>query len=96
MKLVNARTMLKTAVALETATLAILLINIAAGNAQSVAAAVGPLHGCLYLTVIIVTGRDIHATRTTTALAAVPGIGGLLALRRLGRTRAEEIPAERN
>jgi hypothetical protein len=44
--------------ALEPASLAILLLNLAFGNAPSIAAAVGPIHGCLYLFVIIATARD--------------------------------------
>jgi hypothetical protein len=94
MTLVKSWTILKTAAVLETVTLAILLINIAAGNAHNVAAVIGPLHGCLYLTVIIVTGRDAHATRTTTVLSGMPAIGGLLALRRLSRARVQtDLPA---
>ena len=82
---------LKIASALEPISLAILLLNLALGNAQSVATAVGPIHGCLYLFVIIATARDPRTTPRITALSVVPGIGGLLALRRLG---AAPIPPD--
>jgi hypothetical protein len=74
---------LKIAAALEPASLAILLLNLAFGNAPSIAAAVGPIHGCLYLFVIIATARDPRTTPRITALSIVPGVGGLLALGRL-------------
>jgi hypothetical protein len=73
---------------LEPASLATLLINLAFGNAQQVAGLVGPIHGCLYLFAIIATARDPRTNAQITALSVVPGIGGLLALRRLKRIDA--------
>jgi hypothetical protein len=88
---------LRIAAALEPVSLAILLLNLAFGNAPSVAAAVGPIHGCLYLFVIIATARDPRTTPRITALSVVPGVGGLLALRRLGprANPRDETPRQR-
>jgi len=90
---------LRIAAALEPISLAILLLNLAFGNAQPVAAAVGPIHGCLYLFVIIATAREPRTTPRITALAVVPGVGGLLALRGLhavaGLTDETPPPPER-
>ena len=79
---------LRIASSLEPISLAILLINLAFGNARQVAALVGPIHGCLYLFVIIATARDPRTNGQTTALSVVPGVGGLLALRQLKRVDA--------
>jgi hypothetical protein len=64
---------------LELASLAVLLANVSVLDLQSVASAIGPLHGCAYLIVIIATAREAGPDRTATALSAVPGIGGMLA-----------------
>jgi hypothetical protein len=43
----------------------------------------GPTHGCAYLFVVIASWRLTEATTAAKVLAVVPGVGGLLALRRL-------------
>ncbi|MFF3013979.1 DUF3817 domain-containing protein [Streptomyces sp. NPDC057939] len=72
---------------LELVTLAVLLTNVGALHLEAVASAVGPLHGCAYLIVVLTTAREPDADRRTVALSAVPGIGGVLALRRLTANR---------
>ena len=74
--------LLRTAALIELLSLAVLLTNLATVHAPPVAALVGPIHGCAYLLVI---GAAFHLThsKTTTLLAAIPVVGGLLALRRL-------------
>ncbi|MFJ3837510.1 DUF3817 domain-containing protein [Streptomyces sp. NPDC090054] len=80
--------LLRVCAPLELATLAVLLTNLGALHLQAVAAAVGPLHGCAYLIVVLTTTREPNADRTIIALSAVPGVGGVLALRRLTANRA--------
>lgn len=74
---------LRIAALAELATLIVLLINLATVHWPAVSSAVGPTHGCAYLFVIITAVRAAGATRRTTLLALIPGIGGLLALRQL-------------
>ena len=79
---------------LESASLAVLLANLALGNAPGIAAAVGPVHGCLYVFVIIAAARHPLATPASTLRALVPAVGGLLALRALAtRARSAPLPA---
>jgi hypothetical protein len=75
--------LLRVTAPLELASLAVLLANVSVLQLQAVASAIGPLHGCAYLIVIIATAREAGPDRTATVLSAVPGIGGMLALRRL-------------
>lgn len=76
-------TALRVLAALELASLAVLLVNLATGDSRPLAAAVGPIHGFLYLSVIITVVRVPGSTRQTIALSALPVIGGMLSLRRL-------------
>jgi hypothetical protein len=69
--------------ALELASLAILLTNLATADSRQLAAAVGPIHGALYLCVIISVARHPRTTHRITALSCLPAVGGALALRRL-------------
>jgi hypothetical protein len=61
----------------EAATLTLLLANLLTTHTEAISTLAGPLHGTAYLTVIAATPRAArrHAT--------IPGIGGLLALRRI-------------
>ncbi len=69
----------------EPVTLAVLVTNAALGHKAAVAAALGPVHGGCYLAIIIgFLVREGTANRTR-ALAAIPGIGGLLATRTIQR-----------
>jgi len=65
----------------ETVSLAVLLVNLATVHLPAVASAVGPLHGTFYLACIATTLLQ-PMPAAARRLAAVPGIGGLLALRR--------------
>ena len=80
-----ARTTLRVAAAVELVSLSVLLVNIATGNAHSVAALVGPIHGIAWLFVVFTTWRDPRRTAGIAVLGVIPGIGGMLALRALGR-----------
>jgi hypothetical protein len=83
--------LLRTAAIVELVSLAVLLANLATVHVSPVAALVGPIHGCAYLLVI---GATRHVTRSwpVTLVAAVPVVGGLLALRR-ARTAEPAAPA---
>jgi hypothetical protein len=76
--------LLRTAALVELASLVLLLINLATVHWAPVASLLGPVHGCAYLFVL---GATVPATRDlrTRLTAAVPGIGGLLVVRRLRR-----------
>jgi hypothetical protein len=76
-------TVLRVLAALELASLAVLLVNLGTGDSRQIASAIGPIHGFLYLSVIITVARAPRATRQTIALSALPVIGGILSLRRL-------------
>ncbi|MGK5682646.1 DUF3817 domain-containing protein [Actinoplanes sp. URMC 104] len=75
--------LLRVAAGIELISLLVLLGNLATVHAAWVATLLGPLHGCAYL---VVVGATLAATRRAgpRLLAVVPGVGGLLALRRLG------------
>src|SRR4051812_31921766 len=75
---------LRIAALVEFASLALLVVNLATVHWPAVASLLGPIHGCAYLFVIGFTIRESPAT-STRLLAVVPGIGGLLAIRRLRR-----------
>ncbi|WP_211268776.1 DUF3817 domain-containing protein [Actinoplanes subtropicus] len=74
--------LLRVAARVELVSLLVLLANLATVHARAVATLVGPLHGCAYLLVI---GSTLAATRRgrPRLLALVPGVGGLLAERRM-------------
>ncbi|MEV4305384.1 MULTISPECIES: DUF3817 domain-containing protein [unclassified Nonomuraea] len=76
---------LRIAAAVEAVTLAILLANLLTVHAQPVTTYAGPLHGMSYLVVIATAAMTPRAQGTPGARwsAFVPGVGGLLALRRL-------------
>jgi hypothetical protein len=73
---------LRVAARVELVSLLVLLANLVTVHARAVATLVGPLHGCAYLLVI---GSTLAATRRgrPRLLALVPGVGGLLAERRM-------------
>jgi hypothetical protein len=78
----NPSRVLRIAAATEFASLLVLLANLATVHWPQVSSTVGPTHGCAYLFVIILTVRQSQAPWTR-ATAFVPGVGGLLVLRRL-------------
>lgn len=74
---------LRIAAAVEAASLAALLINLVTIHTKTITALGGPVHGLCYLTVIVCTFMTPDATPAARRLAVIPGIGGLLALRRI-------------
>jgi hypothetical protein len=84
------RAALRTAAAVELGSLAVLLVNLATMHLPPVSSLVGPLHGCAYLFVVVAAARDAGCDPIGKALAWLPGIGGLLVLRRLTRTPREK------
>jgi hypothetical protein len=62
----------------------------ATANAQLIAALIGPAHGSAWLFGVVATWRDPHRTSGIAVLAAIPGIGAMLALRALGRAKQYE------
>ncbi|MFE4689141.1 hypothetical protein ACFRH6_03675 [Streptomyces sp. NPDC056749] len=69
----------------ELASLVVMLANLATAHIPSVSSLTGPTHGCAYLFVVVATWRLDRATPGVRAVAFVPGVGGLLAFRRLSR-----------
>ena len=74
--------LLRIAAGVELASLAVLLINLATVHWAPLASLLGPIHGCAYLLVIGATWAATPSTRVR-VLSATPGIGGLLALRKI-------------
>ncbi|MFE7181862.1 hypothetical protein [Streptomyces erythrochromogenes] len=74
---------LRIAAQVEAASLALLLANLLTVHTEAVASLGGPVHGTAYL-IVILTVRRASADPTARWQAWIPGIGGLLALRRLG------------
>jgi hypothetical protein len=74
--------LLRAAALVELGSLILLLANLATMHWPPVASLLGPVHGCAYLFVI---GATLQAAgdRRTRLTALVPGVGGLLVLRRL-------------
>ncbi|BCJ54435.1 hypothetical protein Asp14428_59100 [Actinoplanes sp. NBRC 14428] len=72
----------------ELISLVLLFANLATVHWAPVASLLGPVHGCAYLVVAGATFRESRDVRTR-LLAFVPGIGGLLVLRRM-RASADE------
>ncbi|WP_330316184.1 DUF3817 domain-containing protein [Streptomyces platensis] len=69
----------------ELVSLIVLLANLATAHLRPLSSLMGPLHGCAYLFVVIAVWRLDRIDTTARAIAVLPGIGGLLALRRTGR-----------
>ncbi|GAB2597413.1 DUF3817 domain-containing protein [Kribbella endophytica] len=74
---------LRAAATAEVVSLVILFTNLFTVHRPEVSSLIGPIHGCCYLLVIILTARSAQATTNTKLLALIPAIGGLLVLRRL-------------
>ena len=70
----------------ETVSLLVLLGNLATVHVAALASLLGPVHGCAYLATIA-TAFLLPLPRRTRLLTLVPGVGGLLALRRTAATR---------
>ena len=83
--------LLRAAAFIEFVSLLLLLVNLATVHWPAVASLLGPIHGCAYLFVIGSTVHDCRAT-TTRLLAIVPGVGGLLVIRRMRSADATGQP----
>ena len=70
---------------LEALSLAVLLINLATVHHPVVTSTTGPLHGFAYLATIAIAFL-LPLPTGTRLLTLVPGVGGLLALRRAGES----------
>lgn len=70
---------------IEFASLLVMLANLATVHHEAVSSLMGPVHGCAYLFVAVGVWAYGRAPTATRLLALVPGIGGLLAVRRIGR-----------
>ncbi|MFH8289063.1 hypothetical protein [Streptomyces sp. NPDC018059] len=80
---------LRFAAAAEAASLVLLLGNLFTVHAPALSALLGPLHGTAYLVVIAATWTAASAAAPGTRWRAlVPGVGGLLVLRRVGERTA--------
>ncbi|MFD8980382.1 hypothetical protein [Streptomyces sp. NPDC059564] len=85
---------LRIAAHVELVSLIAMLANLATAHLGPISSLMGPTHGCAYLFVVIAVWRPASATATTKAVAVVPGVGGLLALRRLHRLRVTGHPTK--
>ena len=83
---------LRAAAIVETASLAVLLVNLATVHWEPLASALGPLHGTAYLATIAI-GLLLPVPRAARWLTVVPGVGGWLALRRLSRLTRRSDPS---
>jgi hypothetical protein len=81
--------LLRGAAVVELLSLVLLLANLATVHWPPVASLLGPVHGCAYLFVIGATLR-VTADLRSRLVAVVPGVGGLLVLRRIRSGRAGE------
>jgi hypothetical protein len=86
------RRLLRIAAPVEFVSLVVLLVNLATAHWRAVSSLVGPVHGCAYLFVVIATARVPGATVRTRLSAIVPGVGGLIAVRRLSRVPTASRP----
>jgi hypothetical protein len=76
---------LRVAAHAEPISLIVLLANVFTVHLKPISAVVGPIHGFAYLFVVIATWRLGQSPAAAKILAVVPGVGGLLAVRRLDR-----------
>ncbi|KOG61218.1 hypothetical protein ADK76_14005 [Streptomyces griseoflavus] len=85
---------LRIAAAVELVSLVVLLGNLATAHLPAISSLAGPLHGCAYLFTVVATARDPRRTATAVGLSMLPGVGGMLAVRRLtrGAERGDPVP----
>ncbi|MFJ4849030.1 MULTISPECIES: DUF3817 domain-containing protein [unclassified Streptomyces] len=74
---------LRIASAVELLSLIVLLANLATVHLPQVSSLMGPVHGCAYLWVVVGVHRAEGSAAAARVRALVPGVGGVLALRRL-------------
>lgn len=75
---------LETAAWAEFVSLAALLLNLATVHLPAITSLGGPVHGCAYLFVVVLALRRPGLGPGTRLLGLVPGVGGLLVMRRTG------------
>lgn len=83
----NAAITLRLLGAVELASVLVLFGNLATVHNEAVASAVGPLHGMVYLAVVVTALAVARGRHRVWLLALVPAVGGLLA-ERAARTPA--------
>lgn len=83
---------LRVAAHAELISLIAMLANLFTVHLRPVSSLLGPTHGCAYLFVVVATWRLKEATTAAEVLAFIPGVGGLLALRRLDQADAAVLP----
>ncbi|WP_225631177.1 hypothetical protein [Streptomyces solaniscabiei] len=87
---------LRIAAAVEAASLIVLLVNLLTVHAEPITSLCGPLHGTAYLVAIAMTWTAPgSAASRARPLSLVPGVGAMLALRRLNGHAAEGPAATR-
>ncbi|MFG2196965.1 hypothetical protein [Streptomyces sp. NPDC048639] len=88
---------LRIAAGAEAASFAVLLGNLLTTHTQAITTLVGPLHGTAYLVVIAVASTAPSAASPGVLWrAAIPGVGGLLALRRIRNRPRRSRPPTRH
>lgn len=88
--------LLRIAAGVEIATLVVMLVNLATVHWPAVSSLLGPTHGAAYLLVIVAAAQQPAASRSTRLLSLLPGVGGLLVLRRLPAPAPPTTPAGRD
>ncbi|MFE9751186.1 hypothetical protein ACFYOT_40300 [Saccharothrix saharensis] len=83
---------LRIAAAVELLSPAVLLVNLVTVHAKPVTSLAGPVHGTAYLAVIAATALFPGVSAGTRWRSAIPGVGGLLVLRRIPRPDHLEGP----
>lgn len=72
---------------IEIATLALLLMNLTLLHVRPIAQLIGPVHGAVYLVVVMIAVFAPGLRRRDRALGFIPVVGGALAVLRLRRER---------
>lgn len=78
---------------LELATLGVLLVNLATVHARPITQAMGPIHGAVYTTIVVIMIFAPGFGVVDRVLGCIPVVGGAIALvrgRRIVRSRGEE------
>jgi hypothetical protein len=76
---------LRIAAGVELVSLAVLLVNLVTVHAKPVTSLTGPVHGTAYLVVVALTALLPDVSTGVRWRSVVPGVGGLLVLRRIRR-----------
>ncbi|GAA4902651.1 hypothetical protein LX16_0205 [Stackebrandtia albiflava] len=79
---------LRIAALVEAVSLVVLLVNLATVHAPGISGWTGPLHGASYVTVIV-TGSLARSAVGVPWRVLIPGVGGLLMVRRIDADRRD-------